>query len=60
MDELYLKQARAKNPEERKKYLRASRRLYDEEVHFIHALQWNRIVPHMTKCGGWTISPSHF
>ena len=61
MDELYLKQSRATDPEERKKYLRAfEKRLYDEEVHFIHALQWNRIVPHMTKVRGWTITPSHF
>jgi peptide/nickel transport system substrate-binding protein len=61
MDELYQKQSRATDPEERRRYLRAfEKRLYDEEVHFIHTLQWNRIVPHLSKVRGWTITPSHF
>jgi peptide/nickel transport system substrate-binding protein len=61
MDELYTKQSRATDPEERRKLLRAfEKRLYDEEVHFIHALQWYRIVPHNAKVRGWSISPSHF
>jgi len=61
MDELYVKQSRATDPEERKKYLRAfEKRLYDEEVHFIHTLQWHRIIPHLSKVRGYTITPSHF
>jgi peptide/nickel transport system substrate-binding protein len=61
MDELYTRQSRVTDPEERRKLLRAfEKRLYDEEVHFIHALQWYRIVPHNSKVKGWTISPSHF
>jgi peptide/nickel transport system substrate-binding protein len=61
MDDLYIKQSRATDPEERKKYLRAfEKRLYDEEVHFIHTLQWHRIIPHLSKVRGYTITPSHF
>jgi peptide/nickel transport system substrate-binding protein len=61
MDELYQKQSRTTDPEERRKYLRAfEKRLYDEEVHFIMTFQWNRIVPHLAKVRGWTITPSHY
>ena len=61
MDELYQKQSRAIDPEERRKYLRAfEKRLYDDEVHYIMTFQWNRIVPHLAKVRGWTITPSHY
>jgi peptide/nickel transport system substrate-binding protein len=61
MDDLYLKQSRATDPEERRKYLRAfEKRLYDEEVHFIHTFQWHRIVPYNSKVHGYTVTPSHF
>jgi peptide/nickel transport system substrate-binding protein len=61
MDELYTKQSRTTDPEERKRLLRAfEKRLYDEEIHFIHTFQWHRIVPHLAKVRGWSISPSHF
>jgi peptide/nickel transport system substrate-binding protein len=61
LDELFLKQTRALDPEERKRYLRAfEKRLLDEEVHYIYTLQWHRIVPHSAKVRGWTITPSHF
>jgi peptide/nickel transport system substrate-binding protein len=61
MDELYQKQSRATDPEERRRLLRAfEKRLYDEEVHFIHTLQWHRIVPHLSKVHGWQITPSHY
>jgi peptide/nickel transport system substrate-binding protein len=61
MDDLYARQSRAIDPEERRKLLRAfEKRLYDEEVHFIMGFQWHRIVPHLAKVRGWTISPSHF
>jgi peptide/nickel transport system substrate-binding protein len=36
------------------------KRLFDEEVHFMMTLQWHRIVPHLAKVRGWTITPSHF
>jgi len=61
LDELFLKQARAVDPEERKRHLRAfEKRLLDEETHYIYTLQWHRIVPHNAKVRGWTITPSHF
>jgi peptide/nickel transport system substrate-binding protein len=61
MDDLYTKQSRTTDPDERRKLLRAfEKRLYDEEVHFIHTFQWHRIIPHLAKVRGWTISPSHF
>ena len=48
-------------PEERKRLLRQfEKRLYDDEVHFIMGFQWHRIVPHLAKVHGWTITPSHF
>jgi peptide/nickel transport system substrate-binding protein len=61
LDDLFLKQARAVDPEERKKFLRAfEKRLLDDEAHYIYTLQWHRIVPHNAKVRGWTITPSHF
>ena len=61
LDELYQKQTRATDPEERRKYLRAfEKRLYDEEVHYIMTFQWHRIIPHLAKVHGWTITPSHY
>ena len=61
IDDLYQKQARATDLEERKKYLRAfEKRLLDEEAHVIYTLQWHRIVPHSAKVKGWTITPSHY
>ena len=61
MDELYQKQSRTTDPEERRRLLRAfEKRLYDEEVHYIMTFQWHRIVPHLAKVRGWTLMPSHF
>jgi peptide/nickel transport system substrate-binding protein len=61
IDELYVKQSRATDPEERKRYLRSfERRLLDEEVHIIYTLQWHRIIPHSSRVHGWTITPAHF
>jgi peptide/nickel transport system substrate-binding protein len=61
LDDLFLRQARAIDPEERKRLLRAfEKRLLDEEVHYFYTLQWHRIVPHNAKVRGWTITPSHF
>jgi peptide/nickel transport system substrate-binding protein len=61
MDELYQKQSRAIDPEERKRYLRQfEKRLYDEEVHYIMTFQWHRIVPYNARVRGWTVMPSHF
>jgi peptide/nickel transport system substrate-binding protein len=61
IDDLYLKQARATDPEERKKLVRAlEKRLIDEEVHVFYTLQWHRIIPHNSKVKGWTITPSHY
>jgi peptide/nickel transport system substrate-binding protein len=61
IDELYAKQGRATDAEDRKRYLRAfEKRLLDEEVHILYTLQWHRIIPHNSKVRGWTITPSHY
>lgn len=61
LDDLFVKQARAIEPEERRKLLRAfEKRLLDEEAHYLMTLQWHRIVPHSAKVKGWTITPSHY
>ena len=61
LDELYEKQARAVDVEERKKYIRAfEKRLLDEEAHVAWTLQWHRIIPHNSKVKGWTVTPSHY
>jgi len=61
IDELYEKQARAADVEERKKHVRAfEKRLLDEEVHVLWTVQWHRIIPHNSKVKGWTITPSHY
>jgi peptide/nickel transport system substrate-binding protein len=61
IDELYQKQSRATDAEERRKHLRAfEKRLLDEEVHVILTLQWHRIMPHSAKVRGFTITPSHY
>ena len=61
LDDLYNRQARATDIEERKKILRAfEKRLLDEEVHSMMTLQWHRIIPHNSKVKGWTITPSHY
>ena len=61
IDDLYVRQARAIEPEERRKHLRAlEKRLLDEEVHVLYTLQWHRIIPHSSKVHGWTITPSHY
>ena len=61
IDELYQKQARAVDVEDRKKLIRTlEKRLLDEEAHVIYTLQWHRIIPHSAKVHGWTITPSHY
>ena len=61
IDDLFSRQGRATDVEERKKILRQlEKRLLDEEVHVMYTLQWNRIVPHLAKVRGWTITPSHY
>jgi peptide/nickel transport system substrate-binding protein len=61
LDEVYDKQARALDAEERKRAVREfEKRLLDEEVHYIYTLQWHRIIPHLSKVKGWTITPSHY
>jgi peptide/nickel transport system substrate-binding protein len=61
LDDLFIKQSRAVDPEERKRHIRAfEKRLLDEETHYIYTLQWHRIVAYNAKVRGWTITPSHF
>ena len=61
LDDLYVRQSRTVDPEQRRRYIRVfERRLLDEETHYIHTLQWHRIVPHSARVRGWTITPSHY
>jgi peptide/nickel transport system substrate-binding protein len=61
LDDLYRKQSRALDFEERKKLVREfEKRLLDDEAHYLYSLVWYRIVPHSAKLRGWTITPSHF
>src|SRR2546428_711084 len=61
LDELYVKQGRAIDLEERKKYVREfEKRLLDEEVHTMYTLQWHRIIPHNSRVRGWRGTPSHY
>ena len=61
LDDLYTKQSRAVDPDERRKLIREfEKRLIDDEVHNIYVLQWHRIIPHSAKLKGWTITPSHY
>jgi len=61
VDDLFQKQSRATDLEERRRYVRAlEKRLIDEEVHVFYTLQWHRIIPHSSKVKGWTITPSHY
>jgi peptide/nickel transport system substrate-binding protein len=61
LDDLYILQSRTVDPEQRRRHIRAfEKRLLDDEAHYIHTLQWNRIVSHSSKVRGWTITPSHY
>src|SRR5262245_59230261 len=61
LDDLYVRQSRTVDLEQRRRYIRAfERRLLDEEAHYIYTLQWHRIVPHSSRVRGWTITPSHY
>src|SRR5262245_19174535 len=61
LDELFQKQSRAQDADERKKLIRDfEKRLLDDEVHYFMTLQWHRIIPHSSKVRGWQITPSHY
>ncbi|MGH9649550.1 MAG: ABC transporter substrate-binding protein, partial [Terriglobales bacterium] len=61
LDDLYQKQSRAADREERRRLIRLfEKRLLDDEAHYIYTLQWHRIVPHSARVRGWTVTPSHF
>ena len=61
LDELYQKQSRTTDRDERRRYIREfEKRLLVEEAHYIYTFQWHRIVPHNARVRGWTITPSHF
>src|SRR5215510_4314903 len=61
LDDLYVRQSRMVDREQRRRYIRAfEKRLLDDEVHYLYTLQWHRIVPHSSSVRGWTITPSHY
>jgi peptide/nickel transport system substrate-binding protein len=60
LDELYAKQSRATDVEERKRYVREfERRLLSDEAHVLYTLAYHHIVAHNAKVKGWTLMPSH-
>jgi peptide/nickel transport system substrate-binding protein len=61
LNDLYEKQSRATDAQERLKLLRQfERRVLDEKVYQFHVLWWQRIIPHWKKVRGWKITPSHY
>jgi len=61
LDDLYVRQSRTVDPDQRRRYIRAfEKRLLHDEAHYIYTLQWHRIVPHSSRVRGWTITPSHY
>src|SRR5215470_5561099 len=61
LDDLYVRQSRTVDREQRRRYIRAfEKRLLDDQAHYIYTLQWHRIVPHSSSVRGWTITPSHY
>jgi len=61
LDDLYVRQSRTVDPDQRRRYIRAfEKRLLADEAHYVHTLQWHRIVPHSSRVRGWTITPSHY
>jgi peptide/nickel transport system substrate-binding protein len=61
LDDLYVRQSRTVDPDQRRRVIRAfEERLVDEEAHYLLTLQWHRIVPHSARVRGWTITPSHY
>ncbi len=61
LNDLYEKQSRATDAQERLKLLRQfERRVLDEKAYQFHVLWWQRIIPHWKKVKGWTITPSHY
>ena len=61
LDELYVKQSRAKSAKERRKIIRQfERRLLNEKVYTFPTLWWFKINPHWDKVKGWNQLPSHY
>jgi peptide/nickel transport system substrate-binding protein len=61
VDELYRKQERATDLNERLKAIRQmEKRVLDEQAYQFHVLWWQRIIPHWARVKGWKITPSHY
>ncbi len=61
LDELYVKQSRAKSAKERRELIRQfERRLLNEKVYTFPTLWWFKINPHWDKVKGWNQLPSHY
>lgn len=61
LDDLYLKQSQAMNPEERKKISTQFQKRVMDEMAYAYPLPWaQRIVLHSSKMKGWKCLPSHF
>lgn len=61
LDELYEKQSKATDLNDRRKLLRQfEKRVLDEKAYQFDLLWWQRIVLHSAKLQGWKITPSHY
>jgi len=61
LDDLYEKQSRATDAQERLKLLRQFERVVlDEKALQFHVLWWQRIIPYWKQVKGWKITPSHY
>ncbi|MEE8152345.1 MAG: ABC transporter substrate-binding protein, partial [candidate division NC10 bacterium] len=61
LDDLYVKQSKAKSKKERRKVVRQfEKRVLDEKVYTFPTLWWYKINPHLAKVKGWKQLPSHY
>ena len=61
LDDLYERQSRETNPEQRKRLVwQFEKRALDELAYQLPTIWWHRIIPHAATVRGWKITPSHY
>lgn len=61
LDELYERQSRETNAEQRKRLIwQFEKRALDEMAYGLYTIWWQRIIPHASALRGWKITPSHY
>ncbi len=60
LDELYEKQKRSTNVEDRKRYIQAFDKRLMEQAYVVPVVWWHRIVARSKDLKGWYMTPSHF